>query len=299
MLVTSIIIFIPYLIVNIFIRDDEIKFIYHENMIIRVKRKDDTIDEVPFEQYIIGVLAGEMPINFELEALKAQAVASRSYVMKKMAYNKDNDYDVVDTVDNQVYLDTKYLQETWKDNYTENINKLKQAVLETKGQYLEYNEEVVEAFFFSTSSGKTENSIEVFGVDAEYLKSVDSSWDAEVSPVFTSNNYFTLAEFCNKLSITCSNKLNINIINTTSTGRIKQIKINNKTYTGEKIRELLSLRSSFFSINQNGTNITVTTKGYGHGVGMSQYGALGMAKAGYTYDEILKHYYNGVEIKKI
>ena len=268
-------------------------------MLIRVKRSDGNIEEVPFEKYIIGVLAGEMPISFELEALKAQAVASRSYVMKKMAYNKKNDYDVVDTQDNQVYLDDDYLKEAWKENYTQNINKLKKAVLETKGEYLEYNNEVVEAFFFSTSSGKTENSEEVFALEVPYLKSVDSSWDEKTSPIFNSNNYFTLTEFCNKLSVNCSNKLNVDILTTTSTGRIKKIKINNKTYTGDKIRELLSLRSTFFSISQNGTNITVTTKGYGHGVGMSQYGALGMAKEGYSYDEILKHYYQGVEIKKI
>lgn len=268
-------------------------------MVIRVKRSNEKIEEVPFEQYIIGVLAGEMPINFDMEALKAQAVASRSYVMKKMAYNKDNDYDVVDTVENQVYLDDNYLKEAWKEKYIENINKLKTAVLETKGEYLEYNNEVVEAFFFSTSSGKTENSKEIFGIESDYLKSVDSNWDSLVSPVFTSNNYFTLNDFCNKLNINCSNKIEINILNTTTTGRTKKIKINNKTYTGDKIRELLKLRSTYFTIKQIGTNIIVTTKGYGHGVGMSQYGALGMAKEGYTYDEILKHYYQGVEIKKI
>ena len=172
-------------------------------MVIRVKRSNEKIEEVPFEQYIIGVLAGEMPINFDIEALKAQAVASRSYVMKKMAYNKDNEYDVVDTVENQVYLDDNYLKEAWKENYIENINKLKTAVLETKGEYLEYNNEVVEAFFFSTSSGKTENSEEIFGIEASYLKSVDSNWDSIVSPVFTSNNYFTLNDFCNKLYINC------------------------------------------------------------------------------------------------
>jgi len=293
------IIIIPVLIVNIFIRDDEIKFLYHENMFIRVKRSDNNIDNVPFEQYIIGVLAGEMPVSFDLEALKAQAVASRSYVMKKMAYNKDNDYDVVDTVDNQVYLDTNYLKEAWKDKYTEYINKLKTAVLETKGEYLEYNNEVVEAFFFSTSAGFTENSEDIFGKKLNYLRSVDSNWDSEVSPLFNSNNYFTLNDFCNKLSINCTNKININIINTTSTGRIKKIKINDKTFEGSKVRELLNLKSTFFSISQDASNITVTTKGYGHGVGMSQYGALAMAKKGYKYDQILKYYYQDVEIKKI
>jgi len=298
-LVTFIIIIIPCLIVNIFIRDDEIKFIYHENMVIRVKRTSGDIEEIPFEDYIIGVLAGEMPISFDMEALKAQAVASRSYVMKQMAYNINNDYDVVDTVSDQVYLDNNYLKEAWKDKYIENINKLKTAVLETNGEYLEYKEEIVEAFFFSTSSGKTENSEDIFNKKVDYLRSVDSSWDSEVSPVFNSNNYFTITDFCSKLNITCNNNLNINILETTSTGSIKKIKINNKTFTGEGIRTLLNLRSTFFKITQKNSNITISTKGYGHGVGMSQYGALAMAKKGYKYDEILKYYYQGVEIKKI
>lgn len=268
-------------------------------MTVRIKRTNGEIDKVPFEQYIIGVLAGEMPISFDIEALKAQAVASRSYAMKKMAYNINNNYDVVDTTNNQVYLDTNYLKKAWKDKYVEYMNKLKTAVLETKGEYLEYNNEVVEAFFFSTSVGKTENSEDVFNKKVSYLRSVDSNWDAEVSPIFSENNYFTLKEFCNKLNINCLNKINVSILDTTSTGRIKKIKINNKIFVGEKVRELLNIRSSFFSISQSGTSITVNTKGYGHGVGMSQYGALAMALKGYKYDQILKHYYQGVEIKKI
>lgn len=297
--VTFIIIIIPCLIVNIFIRDDEIKFIYHKNMLIRVKRSNGNIDEVPFEQYIVGVLAGEMPIDFDIEALKAQAVASRSYVMKQMSYNKNNDYDVVDTLENQVYLDNSYLKEAWKETYIENINKLKTAVLETEGEYLEYNGDVVEAFFFSTSSGKTENSEDVFDKKIAYLRSVNSNWDEAVSPVYNTRNYYTLTDFCNKLSIMCSNKIKLNVLKTTSTGSVKQIKINDKTFSGEQVRSLLNLRSTFFSISQNGSNITISTKGYGHGVGMSQYGALGMALNGYKYDEILKHYYQDVEIKKI
>ena len=163
LLITLLIIIIPYLIVNIFIRDDEIKFEFVKNLEVRVKREEtDSIDNVPFEEYIIGVLAGEMPITFELEALKAQAVAARSYVMKKLEQNYKKDYDVVDTVNNQVYLDNDYLKEAWKENYVTNINKIKQAVLETEGEYLEYKGKVVEAFFFSTSVGATENSEEVF-----------------------------------------------------------------------------------------------------------------------------------------
>ena len=147
LLLTCIIIFIPYIIVNLFIKDEEIKFKYTSNMMVRVKQ-DDEIVKVPFEDYIVGVLAGEMPVSFELEALKAQAVAARSYVMKKIEYNKDKEYDVVDTVMNQVYLDDEHLQEVWKDDYTNNINKIKKAVMETFNEYLEYDGEIVDAMFF-------------------------------------------------------------------------------------------------------------------------------------------------------
>ena len=299
-LITLSIIMIPFLIVSLFIKTNEIKFYYSENMNVRVKRESkNTIEEVPFEDYVVGVLAGEMPVSFDLEALKAQAVAARTYVMKKMADNENNEYDIVDTVQNQVYISNEELKEKWKDNYSERINKVKQAVLETKGEYLTYNGKIIEAFFFSTSVGKTENSEEIFSSAEPYLRSVDSSWDAEVSPVFSESNEFSLQEFYDKLNLKYQEKLNIKITETTSTGRIKKIKINNKNFTGSKVYSLLGLRSTFFTIEQVGSNVVVTTKGYGHGVGMSQYGALAMAKKGYKYDEILKHYYQGVDIEKI
>ena len=153
------IIFIPYIIVSLFIRTDDIKFYYKEGMNVRVKREQtNTIEVVPFEDYVVGVLAGEMPVNFELEALKAQAVAARTYVMKKMSDNRNQDYDIVDTVQNQVYISDEELKDKWQDKYQERINKVKTAVLETKGEYLSYNGKVIEAFFFSTIVGKTENS---------------------------------------------------------------------------------------------------------------------------------------------
>ena len=131
------IVLVPYIIVTIFIEDNEIKFIFRENMQVRVKH-DDTgiIESVPFEEYVTGVLAGEMPISFHIEALKAQAVAARSYVMKKMEYNKDKDYDVVDTIMNQVYLSDDYLRSVWKEDYDDKINKIKTAVIETKNKTL-------------------------------------------------------------------------------------------------------------------------------------------------------------------
>lgn len=298
LLLTCLIIFIPYIIVSLFIKEENIKFKYSSNMVVRVKKTDsEEVIKIPFEDYIVGVLAGEMPISFEIEALKAQAVAARSYVMKKMEYNKDKVYDVVDTVINQVYLDDEHLRAVWKDDYNDNINKIKKAVLETHNEYLEYDGKVVDAMFFSTSVGFTENSEEVFPNEVPYLRSVESKWD-EISPVYEVNYNFDLKDFYQKLDLDYNDKVNLEVIDKTSTGRIKKIKINNKLFDGSEVVNKLELRSNHFTINQNNDKVHIVTKGYGHGVGMSQYGAQGMALEGYKYDEILKHYYQDVKIKK-
>lgn len=292
---------IPYLVTVLFIKkDNEIKFYFTSNAVVRVQRQETgVIDEVPLEEYVVGVLAGEMPVSFELEALKAQAVAARTYVMKKMSDNYDKEYDILDTPVNQAYLDEASLKEKWQNKYEERINKLKTAVLETRGEYITYDDEVIDALFFSTSVGVTENSEDVFSNALPYLRSVDSSWDAEVSPVFSENNSFSLTEFYERLGIAYNKQLQIEMTDVTSTGRVKKIKINSNTFEGSKVVSKLDLRSSYFQIKKVDEEVFVTTKGYGHGVGMSQYGAQAMAKKGYTYDEILNHYYQDIEIKKI
>ncbi len=267
-------------------------------MNVRVKRSNGNIDKVPLEDYVVGVLAGEMPTSFHIEALKAQAVAARTYVMKKMEYNINNDYDVVDTVMNQVYLDNNYLKDTWKDEYVNKINILKKAVLETYSEYITYNDEIIEALYFSTSTGKTENCKEIFESDLPYLKSVDSTWD-NISPVYQESKYFTLNEFYQKLKMEYNSKVEVTYLNKTSTGRIKNLKINNIIKNASEITTNLGLRSTYFNISQINNIIKIDTKGYGHGVGMSQYGAEAMGKIGYSYDQIIKYYYQGVEIKKI
>ena len=298
MIFCLIIIMIPYLIINTFVRNEEINFIYTTNMKVRVKNtQTEQITEVPFEDYIVGVVSGEMPSEFEIEALKAQAVAARSYVMKQMVYNKDKDYDVVDSVLNQVYLDNEHLKTVWKEEYTSKINKIKKAVFETFNEYLEYDGSVIDAMFFSTSVGYTENSEEVFTNEVPYLRSVESKWD-EISPSYELKYNFSLNDFCKKLDIECSN-FKIEIIDKTSTGRIKKIKINNKQFDGNEIRNILKLKSNHFDINFENDKVFITTKGYGHGVGMSQYGAQGMALKGYNYEDILKYYYQGTNLKKI
>lgn len=301
-LITILMILIPFLVVSL-ITKKESKELFrvgkNEDLEIRVKRADANIQKIRFENYIIGVLAGEVPTSFEMEALKAQAVAARSYALSKMEHTRNDEYDVVDNVNNQMYFSLEELKEKWKDSYQNRIDKIKKAVTETSHEYLEYDGQVVEAFFFSTSVGKTENSEEVFSEALPYLRSVESSWDSEVSPVFNDTVEYSALDFYTKLSLPYSEKLDYEVLETTSTGRIKKIKINNTEFKGSDIAKLLNLRSNYFELNQIGNNVKITTTGYGHGVGMSQYGANGMAKEGYNYEQILKHYYTGTKIKKI
>lgn len=298
---TFFIIIIPYFILNLYSKNiKEIELKTDENIKVRVKRlQKDKIDEIELNEYVLGVLAGEMPISFELEALKAQAVASRSYVLKRLDYNKDKDYDVVDSVTNQAYLDNEHLKKAWGDNYIKNINKLKTAVNETFNEYLECDGQIADALFFSTSNGYTENSELVFNFAVSYLKSVSSPWDKEVTTAFKTTKEMSLQEFYERLNLPYQEKIKIENIDRSATNRILKIKINNQEFTGREIYNKLKIRSTDFTIEQENTNVIITTIGYGHGVGMSQYGALGMAKKGYNYKEILTHYYQNTQIKKI
>ena len=280
--------------------EEEIRLDYVSNVIIRVNRVEKTrIDYLKLEEYVVGVVAGEMPVSFEFEALKAQAVASRSYALKKINDNKNNSYDVVDTTSNQVYLDDDDLKNKWKDNYVKYINKVRSAVNDTSMEYLEYNSEVANTMFFSTSNGYTEDSVVVFSEDIPYLRSVDSSWDEGVSSNFNYEASFTLKDFYSKLGLDYQKKLEIVVLERSSSNRIVSLKINGVLFNGRDVYNKLGIRSTDFNIVQDGENVIVGTKGYGHGVGMSQYGAYGMAKAGYNYKEILLHYYGGTKLKKI
>ena len=301
MLLTVIVILVPFLVITILVKNNTLLFSYDTNKqdMVRIKRETTgQIDTVPFEEYVKGVLAGEVPTSFHIEALKAQAVAARSYAMKKIEDNTATDYDVVDTVSNQVYMDDAQLKEKWKDQYDEKMKIIESAVNETKDEYLEYDGKVAQAFFFSTSAGKTENSEEVFQSALPYLRSVDSSWDQEVSPVFQQDYQFSVHDFYQKLGLPYKETVQFQVTKQTSTGRVKEVNIDGTVLKASDISSKLGLRSTFFTFEQIGSNIHMTTKGYGHGVGMSQYGAQAMALKGSTYDQILKHYYQGVQIKK-
>ena len=271
---------------------------FTKNTMVRVKRvKKNIIETIPLEKYLIGVVGGEMPVSYNIEALKAQAVAARTYTLNKMEINKKNNFDIVDTTDDQVYLDDNELKESWKNKYEEYKTKIEQAIQETRGEYLTYNGKIIKAFFFSTSSGTTENCKDVFGENLPYLTSVSSTWD-ENSPSYLSTTTLTKEEFLKKLEIEYNDNLNIEI-ERNDTNSIKEITINGNKIKGTDFRHKLNLRSTNIELEEENNSIKIISKGYGHGVGMSQYGAQELANIGYTYDQILKYYYQGIEIKKI
>ena len=255
------------------------------------------------EEYLYGVVAAEMPATFETEALKAQAVAARTYTVNRSRFqNPDhpNANVCTDSAHCKAYL-TKEEQEEKFQKTPELYEKIQQAVDSTKSQIILYNNEPISAVFHSTSSGMTENSKDVWGGDYPYLVSVVSEGEEE-SPRFLETKAFSFEEFRQKIN--AGNKKVVfsdepknwfSHWERNESGSVKTVDICGVSLKGTEIRSLLGLRSTHFEINVT-DEITVTTKGNGHGVGMSQYGANAMAKRGYSYIDILKKYYTGVEI---
>jgi stage II sporulation protein D len=266
---------------------------------IKIKDKNNEIQTLDIEDYLVGVLAAEMPASFEEEALKAQAVAARSYAIYKINHSENTTYDILTDVTNQSYISKEEMQEKWQNDYEKYLGKITNAVNKTKNEVMYYDNEVIEAFYFSMSNGKTEEAATVFSEDLPYLKSVDSSWENEELKNFLVTTEFSKKEFLEKINQENSNEIIITDITKTASSRISSLVINNVTYTGTELRKLLNLRSTDFTIEEQENKVLITTKGYGHGVGMSQYGANMMAKEGYNYQEILNYYYNDIIINKM
>lgn len=280
------------------------------NEVIKVHiTSEDKIVEVPIEEYVKSVVSGEMPASFSDEALKAQAVAARTYVAAKRLKPCDlaEGGDVCDTTHCQVYISKESRIEKWETNANENWEKISKAVEETKGKILTYNNELVlYPQFFSTSSGMTENSIDVFSGDIPYLVSTESKGE-EVAPKYESEFPFKISEFVEKVNekypdaeLTADNlEGNIEILARSNAGGIKEIRLGKTNVKGTDFRLAFGLSSTNFEYNINNDEIVFKCKGYGHGVGMSQWGANIMAKNGSNYEEILKHYYTGIELKEL
>lgn len=261
----------------------------NEKIVYMTIDKTKDIVELSLDEYLKGVLYAEMPGSFNIEALKAQAVAARTYTLKKLASS------------DHICNNPAHCQ-AWNDPLeSEYYEKISQAVNETKNQELTYLGEPIEAFFHSSSGGKTENSENVWKNSKPYLVSVESPGEEKIMSSFYSTKEVTFSELADKINayknkkvITINNLKNkIKILSRTDGNRVKELKIQNTILSGTEIRTIFDLRSSNFTIEEKDKSIIFKVSGYGHGVGMSQWGAEVMARNGTTYKEILYHYYPG------
>ena len=259
---------------------------------VTLYRSIGTIETMSLEDYVVGVVSGEMPASFATEALKAQSVIARTYALKRIEQNQI----LKDDVSNQVYKDNSQLKALWGTSFDTYYNKIKKAVEATKGQTLTYGGKYIEAVYHSTSNGITEDAMAVWGNNFPYLKPVDSHWDLDASSYLkeTEKEFHVLSSI---IGLDFTTDTNIEVLSRTAGNRIDKIKIDDKIFSGVELRNLLGLRSADFDIRIEDGKTIITTRGYGHGVGMSQYGANGMAKEGYNYKQILEHYYPNTNIK--
>lgn len=261
---------------------------------------DEDVVRMELEEYLTGVVLAEMPASFEVEALKAQAVVARTYTMR--AHNGKSKHENASVCTNssccQGYISPRDYQAN--GGTRESVDKIREAVSNTSGFVLCYRGELIEATYFSCSGGVTEDAVAVWGTDVPYLISVQSPGE-EHATHYTDTAFFGADEFRAALSkdLVGQPETWFGEITYTSGGGVEYIEICGRRYRGTELRMLLGLRSTAFSISTDGDLITVTTKGYGHRVGMSQYGADAMAAGGSDFREILSHYYPGTTLEQL
>lgn len=267
---------------------------------VLIEMEDGIINDMPLELYIVSVVLREMPADFHSEALKAQAVAARTYAVRQMQLGKKHDpADVcVDSSCCQGFWDVEsYLQ---SGGTSDDLAVIVNAVRDTSGKILIYENKPIDATYFSCSGGLTEDAVSVWGADVPYLKSQKSPGE-EKATHYTDTVHFSINELAAKLNIKLTDVWDFKIGEMTYTvgGGVDTIVICGKEFYGTKVRQLLGLKSTAFVMTQTGESVIITTKGYGHRVGMSQYGAEAMGITGKDYTEILFHYYQGVELVSI
>ena len=281
-----------------------------ENIKVYISNSKKVVN-MKMDDYLTGVVAAEMPAAFDEEALKAQVVAARTFAINHILYkpcNKSKEADICDSVHCQVYVDKEKKIEEWSKNKGEEYwSKIKEAVESTENEVLSYKGKLVEyPQYFAVSGGRTEDSKEVFSIDVPYLKSKESKGE-EVAPKFSSSLKIKNSELIKKIN-NAYPKCNINQKNLASSikinsrtegGNVKEITVGNENVTGIEFRQILGLNSANFTIDIQNTYSTINCLGYGHGVGMSQWGANVKAKEGKSYKEILEYYYEGVNVEKI
>ena len=270
--------------------------------------KTNEVEEVALDTYLCNVVSAEMPADFEKEALKAQAIVARTYTIYKINNKKHDNADICDdSTCCQAWISKEDRLARWEENKEEKWNKIEECVNETKGKIITYDNQPINAFFHSNSGGKTELPVDVWGGGSNmpYLQVVETAGEDGYTQ-YNSEVELTNEEILEKLKekysdiqIDFNNDEDIKIVEYTSSERVKTIKFGNHEISGTEARSIFGLKSTNFEVIKEDGKIKFTVKGYGHGVGMSQTGADSMAKSGSSAEDIIKHFYVGVEIKDV
>lgn len=263
-----------------------------DSTLIILELDDGSVKTMDMRSYLLSVLASTILPTFHLEAIKAQAIICRTYAIKKMV----EDHKIKERNSNQVYHSMSYYKLIWGKDYYDYVKILEQALDETKGQFLAYKGKLIEPFYHTVSNGRTET---ILGEEEKpYLNSVSSIWDLD-APIYMKTIKKTLEEVASKLGVMKEELKEIKILELTKSNRVKKVKIGKKFFSGQELMYLLGLPSTDISFIINSNEISFLTRGVGTGLGLSQYGANGMAKSGYDYMQILFHYFPNTSLRRV
>lgn len=273
--------------------------------------KTGRVETMPLEKYVLGVVAAEMPASFALEALKAQAIAARTYAVKRMktfggsGCEGNPEADVCTNPDHcQAWISDQEMRSKWGGDYERNYAKIEEAVASTAGLVLSYQNRPVDPVYHSTCGGRTEDASEVWKDDVPYLKSVECGY-CRHSPSYRTTVDISFDELGTRLGDRTvpvffrQGRAGVEVTSVSPSGRVRALRVANTVIRGQDIRRLLGLPSTSFDVEKRGGSLRFTVRGKGHGVGMCQWGADGMARKGKTFEDILRYYYRGVQIRSM
>ena len=281
--------------------------VHHDRDVTLTIRDGDTTEQMTLERYLTGVVRGEMPASFEMEALRAQAAAERSYVYYQLAAGRKDAHPDADFCTDHTccsaYLSETAAREKWGGDFAPWNTRVEQAVSDTDGQVVLYNGRPILAVFHSSSAGRTAAAGDVWSGDLPYLVSVDSPEGEETVPNYYSTVTFTASEAKEKL-LAAHPELKLSgtpdrwfgAAAENGSGRVETIAVGGTDIEGTELRRIFGLRSACFTVAADSESVTFRVTGYGHGVGMSQYGANQLAREGRTWQEILEWYYTGTTV---
>ena len=281
--------------------------VHHDRDVTLTIQDGDTTEQMTLERYLTGVVRGEMPASFEMEALRAQAAAERSYVYYQLAAGRKDAHPDADFCTDHTccsaYLSETAAREKWGGDFAPWNTRVEQAVSDTDGQVVLYNGRPILAVFHSSSAGRTAAAGDVWSGDLPYLVSVDSPEGEETVPNYYSTVTFTAAEAKEKL-LAAYPELKLSgtpdrwfgAAAENGSGRVETVSVGGTDIEGTELRRIFGLRSACFTVAADSKSVTFRVTGYGHGVGMSQYGANQLAREGKTWQEILEWYYTGATV---